>query len=78
MISTNTFTENRRIIVSPALPLYSLEKEIHRGDQAYPAMSAVNAVAHNYVVEKLAKKTVLKGTQQASDCHRADIRFLSG
>lgn len=49
--------ENRTIIVSSALPLYSLVKEINRGGLVYPAMSAVNAVAHNYVVvEQIATK----------------------
>ncbi|KAH7937935.1 hypothetical protein HPB49_017771 [Dermacentor silvarum] len=56
----NALIVNNTIIVSPALPLciYSLTKEIDRGDDVYLATSAVNADAQDYVVvEQLAKET---------------------
>ncbi|KAL3191856.1 hypothetical protein MRX96_059366 [Rhipicephalus microplus] len=49
-------TIDKTVSVSPENRMYSLVKEIDRGGLVYPAMPAVNAVAHNYVVvEELSK-----------------------
>lgn len=49
-------TIDKTVAVSPENHMYSLVKEIDRGGLVYPAMPAVNAVAHNYlVVEELSK-----------------------
>ncbi|KAH9360001.1 hypothetical protein HPB48_023126 [Haemaphysalis longicornis] len=53
----DALTVDKSIAVSATDPMYSLVKDIDRGGLVYPAMAAVNAVAHNYVVvEELSKQ----------------------
>ncbi|KAG0439002.1 hypothetical protein HPB47_016789 [Ixodes persulcatus] len=53
----NALTTDRTIAAATGNEYYHLIKDIDRGGLLYPAMTAVNAVAHNYVVvEEMSKR----------------------
>ncbi|KAH8022589.1 hypothetical protein HPB51_000889 [Rhipicephalus microplus] len=66
-------TIDKTVAVSPENRMYSLVKEIDRGGLVYPAMPAVNAVAHNYiVVEELSKCAEFLKVQNQRRGHRTN------
>ncbi|KAH8031580.1 hypothetical protein HPB51_019201 [Rhipicephalus microplus] len=72
-------TVDKTVAVSPENRMYSLLKEIDRGGLVYPAMPAVNVVAHNYVVvEKLSKcAEFLKVQNQRQVATELTLQLLS-
>ncbi|KAH9375571.1 hypothetical protein HPB48_009423 [Haemaphysalis longicornis] len=72
-------TIDKTVSVSPENHMYSLVKEIDRGGLVYPAMPAVNAVAHNYVVvEELSKcAEFLKVQNQRQVATELTLQLLS-
>ncbi|KAH8033266.1 hypothetical protein HPB51_008665 [Rhipicephalus microplus] len=72
-------TIDKTVAVSPKNRMYSLIKEIDRGGLVYPAMPAVNAVAHNYVVvEELFKcPEFLKVQNQCQVATELTLQLLS-